>query len=244
MKKVRKRSDDSSILLNKFELISQKPMNSLNFYFLRHGEITHTDHLAGHTDYELSMTGRTDLINKARSLEWDRVITSPLVRCWDVAQQIASEKVCDIQIEDAIKEYNFGDWDGQSFESLWAMPKPNIGDFWQDPFALTPPNGESMLDFKERVGDWWREQLSQPKEESILVISHAGVIKEIAGLVLGLPSNHNIHSHLSLRYASHIHVQVSFDQHHAPWAALKNLSCYLHVSRDNSRPEVYNDDIA
>ena len=196
-------------------------MNYLNFYFLRHGEISHSDHLAGHTDFELSELGRIAALKQARELKWDRVITSPLVRCWDVAQTVASEKACDISIEEEIKEYNFGDWDGKSFESLWQEPKPNIGDFWQNPFGMTPPNGESMTEFKERVEKWWQGQLANPKSESVLVFSHAGVIKEIAGLVLGFPKQQNFHGHLSLAYASYIHVQVSFDEFHEPWAMLK-----------------------
>ena len=158
----------------------------LTLYLLRHGELAEQNVLAGHTDFSLSDKGWQQLEDSASTIEGIAFcVASPLVRCADFAKQLCQQNQVPLTLDKRIKEMNFGDWDGRSFDSLWqeealqkgdlskeqqvnneALTNPTldnrhyfIGDFWQTPWQCPPPNGETMKDFSLRVDIWWQEML-------------------------------------------------------------------------------------
>ncbi|MBU2990706.1 histidine phosphatase family protein [Psychrosphaera sp. B3R10] len=190
------------------------------FYFLRHGELTGKGQLAGHTDIPLSVVGLQQMRTSTYGLDINRCISSPLKRCKVFSKEFSINQNLPLDFSSAIQEMNFGEWDGEAFDQLWQMPKPNIGDFWETPDTVTPPRGETFADFSIRVKAWWEHQVAQHTEENVLVVTHAGVIKQIIGLVTGVSPLSSIHSRLEVKYGGVICVKVYSDDNHPPWVSL------------------------
>ncbi|MEJ6475106.1 histidine phosphatase family protein [Pseudoalteromonas piscicida] len=190
-------------------------------YFVRHGETTMPRHLLGVTDPELSTIGAQQLLQSLTGLVGvKRIISSPRKRCLNISNVFAAQHQLDLEIEPNLAEFDFGLWDGKPYDVLWRETQsPSIGDFWQNPWQHTPPKGESMHEFHHRVTSWWRGILNSPSEECVAVVAHAGVIKALIALILGLPAEFTAHqSRLDIPYAGIVKVEVFYDDNQTAWS--------------------------
>ena len=179
--------------------------------------------LAGSSNFSLSVLGHEKMTKRLATIPaLDHLISSPLKRCAQVAEEFAKQKQLSLNLAPQLKEMHFGDWDGQSFENLWQQT-PNssdctIGDFWQNPWQNTPPNGESMQAFTERVRRWWQQWLEARFVGNTLVISHAGVIKHLLALIIGIDVKQNQQLNVfDIPYAGVIRIDVYFDENNQAW---------------------------
>ncbi len=162
-----------------------KKFNVLKFDILRHGETTLSHTLRGRTDDDLTEQGWRDMqmtIQQALQspLQWQLIVTSPLKRCAQFAEQLSQQLQLPLIYQSGLQEMDFGDWEAQSTADLYAKSPQLLADFWQFPTRYTPPNAESLLDFQCRVLDAIEMLQLQMREQNwthALLISHGGVIK-------------------------------------------------------------------
>lgn len=191
-------------------------------YLLRHGELETQQVLAGSTDFSLSSYGLQQLQEVAHKLpEIHTIFSSPLSRCQHFAAIFAQEQGLMLDVSCLLKEMDFGDWDGLPFADLWKNTQNNkvgIGDFWQNPWENTPPNGETMHSFTLRVDQWWQQWLKAMPQGNSLVVTHAGVIKHLLARIVGLDvKTNNQLSVFDVPYAGLIKIEVYFDERHQPF---------------------------
>lgn len=202
---------------------------------MRHGELQQKGCLVGRSDFLLSAVGQQQMENKFTQLltqdkTINQIITSPLSRCCMLAKQAATKFHIPLITEPAIQEMDFGDWDGATFHSLWQQESADhhIGDFWENPWQYSPPNGETMYDFSARIQAWWlslhqhlkneRAIKNTTQENSCIVVSHAGVIKHILALITGLNIKENKQlTVFDVPYGGVIKIVVYYDNEHKPW---------------------------
>ncbi|MFM0739991.1 alpha-ribazole phosphatase [Paraburkholderia xenovorans] len=112
------------------------------------------------------------------------LISSPLTRCASLAAAIANNFGCTLSHDDSLKEMNFGDWEQQRWDAI----DRGLLDEWAADFEHARAHGgESVAQFVERVGTWF-DAFAQTRELSpAYVVTHAGVIRVIASLVLDVP---------------------------------------------------------
>ena len=194
---------------------------SSRVYLLRHGELVEQNVLAGHTDFVLSSLGVEQLNDACAQLaDIERIISSTLKRCSVFATEFANRQQIPVELTEQIREFNFGDWDGCKYESLWQHThSPSIGDFWQQPWQVTPPNGEHMADFYERVATWWQALLidiAKTEIQAQLVITHAGVIKQLLSIICQLPKD-SPHGIFSIGYGKLICIDIFIDENGDAW---------------------------
>ncbi|WP_085284947.1 alpha-ribazole phosphatase family protein [Colwellia chukchiensis] len=208
----------------------------LNIYLLRHGELVQTGVLSGRSDIALSDKGQQQMLARCKTLpQISQCFSSPLLRCRAFAQDYCQQYGIPLQLDNALQEMDFGDWDGKTYQALWQWAPPQavpespknpatLGDFWQDPWRCSPPNGETMADFSQRVTGFWRYLLAQlvlQPSANTLVVSHGGVIRYILATVLGLPlPGVNHMTTLDVPYGALIHLQVSIDEQGHAWPKL------------------------
>jgi len=191
------------------------------WYFLRHGSPISTGILTGsRTDIALSEQGHLEMeaaLTKIDSI--DAIICSPLKRCQLFATKVAKTLNLDVQIEPKIEEMNFGLWDGKHYDWLWENThSPTIGQFWQTPWLHTPPEGESLSSFRGRVKSWWQTELLHRKTSNHLIVTHAGVIKQILAEVLSLPIESSVPlNRVEIGYAKIIQIEVFIDDNQKSW---------------------------
>ncbi|WP_299491311.1 histidine phosphatase family protein [uncultured Shewanella sp.] len=180
------------------------------FFLLRHGECEGGNILRGRVDVPLSMNGWQQMHTAVLKLPNvpDVVVSSPLRRCAEFAHQLQLKIGVDVHINDGLQEMDFGDWDGQTFNDLYAKAESALERYWQNPWSETPPNGESMLMFEHRIDRVWRQLSHDFMGKAVLVVAHGGVIRHIMSRVLGVKRCAGIYSQLALGYGAMVNVEV------------------------------------
>lgn len=194
--------------------IENKAERTTVFYLLRHGECEGGDILRGHTDVAVSQAGRASMtaaierLVERHDVEFDQLFSSPLRRCSEFALNLYLKNGVPLKLEDGLKEVNFGDWDGETLESLYQNSAQMIESYWKNPWAVTPPNGESMLEFEFRIDALWQSILQQYSGQTLLLITHAGVMRHLMANALGVSGVAGFYTQLSLAYASVVKISV------------------------------------
>ena len=124
---------------------------------------------------------------------FDRVYTSPLQRCEQLARQLSTpELVEDIRLV----ELNFGDWEMRTWDDI---PLEETASWMNDFVTVACPNGESYQGLAVRVQDFW-EQLRQEDVATVAVVAHGGPIRVMLAAALSLPLEHAFR--LTISYGS------------------------------------------
>jgi alpha-ribazole phosphatase len=112
------------------------------------------------------------------------LLSSPLLRCATVAAAMAGDFGCAHSIDERLKEMNFGSWEQQRWDAIDRA----LLDEWAANFEhACAHGGESVAQFVARVQSWL-DAFGLTRECSpAYVVTHAGVIRVIASLVLGVP---------------------------------------------------------
>ncbi|MFL9907746.1 alpha-ribazole phosphatase [Paraburkholderia sp. RL17-337-BIB-A] len=111
-------------------------------------------------------------------------MSSPLMRCSALAAAMANDFGCALCHDDRLKEMNFGAWEQQRWDAI----NRDLLDDWAANFEHARAHGgESVAQFAARVRAWF-EAFAQTRELSpAYVVTHAGVMRVIASLVLDVP---------------------------------------------------------
>lgn len=113
---------------------------------------------------------------------FDQVYSSTLVRCAHLAKELGYKNA---QLNYSLMEVNFGEWEGKP----WAEIPPKELDPWMADFVnIAPPQGESLADMHIRVCEFIEKLRLQPHKK-VLIITHAGVIRNIFSHILKIPLN-------------------------------------------------------
>lgn len=112
------------------------------------------------------------------------LMSSPLTRCATLAAVMSNDFGCALSHDDRLKEMNFGAWE----QLRWDAIDRALLDEWAANFEHARAHGgESVAQFVTRVRAWF-EAFAQTRELTpAYVVTHAGVIRVIASLVLDVP---------------------------------------------------------
>lgn len=140
----------------------------------------------GRTDLSLNDEGRRQVEALAQSLSayrFSRCYSSPMRRCIESADIVAPhlERI----IEPALREIDFGDWEGHDAEWIEQNYPGALELRRQDPVRFRPPNGESFEDVAIRL-----QRLSDAlKRETggLLIVAHRGTLSVLERLLRDLP---------------------------------------------------------
>ena len=139
----------------------------------------------GSTDIELSEEGRRQAASMDAFLQPyhpERCFCSPLKRCIETIRTFAGLQV---EISPDLREIDFGNWEGKTFDQIQEMD-PEAVNQWScfDP-EFSFPGGERVSDFLVRI-DHVATALASCPEKTILVVTHAGIIRALICHFLGL----------------------------------------------------------
>jgi broad specificity phosphatase PhoE len=163
--------------------------NRAELWLVRHGETVggSSTRLYGSTDLALSELGRRQMERVRAELErlpFDRVITSPLARSREAAAIVHPRPHPPPAVVAAFTEIDFGVWEGLTAEEV-AAAYPAEHESWRAGDAGWGfPGGETRHGFRARVAAAVEEHLADARGRSLLVL-HKGVVKIIAGTLLG-----------------------------------------------------------
>jgi broad specificity phosphatase PhoE len=143
----------------------------------------------GSLDFGLSPAGHEHAGRIARALagvDYGAVHTSPRLRARETAEPVAAARGIDVAVDDDLREIDFGDFEGRSYEEIEAA-EPELYRAWMEsPTTVRFPGGEGYADVRVRaLRAFERIRTVHP---CAVVVTHGGVIR--AGLAewLGMPA--------------------------------------------------------
>ncbi|MGB4429547.1 MAG: alpha-ribazole phosphatase, partial [Thermacetogeniaceae bacterium] len=162
---------------------------------VRHGETiwNHVSRYQGHTDVELSDTGREQarlLADRLRSEKIKAVYSSDLKRAYETASILAAPHQLKVQIAEELREINFGVWEGLTFKEISEKYKELAEKWYQSPASVRIPKGETFFEVKERAYNAIMKLLKENDPGTIIVVAHGGTIRAIICGLLDIDLNH------------------------------------------------------
>jgi len=168
-----------------------KPLTTL--ILVRHGRTTLTESKrisgSGGADPELSEAGLADAAAVAQELArigtsgpWAHlkpptaIVTSPIARTRGTAEVIGKALRLDPIVHDGIREISFGSWDGKTNDEARALD-PQLFESWRGSWDVSPPGGESLRDFDDRVRTARNQILERFAGQTVVVVSHVMPIR-------------------------------------------------------------------
>jgi len=138
----------------------------------------------GSTDLPLDDDGRAEATAIGRAIgemSISRALTSPLRRTAETAAILG----VDAAIDPDLREVDFGRWEGLSFGEI-ARADPKLVDRWaRFDLDFSFPEGENLGEFVKRTSDV-ADRLAADSEDTILAVTHGGVIRAMICHLLGL----------------------------------------------------------
>jgi probable phosphoglycerate mutase len=114
---------------------------------------------------------------------FDVFYVSPLPRALSTARAISEVIGLPLVIEDGLREFGLGDWEGRSLlelrdvENLWVR--------WEADPAFAPPNGESPVSFNGRATRTLEAIAARHPGQRVLAVSHGAWISSVLATWLG-----------------------------------------------------------
>ena len=164
-------------------------------YLLRHAEVEarYQRIFGGRIDMGLSPLGHeqaVSLANYVRGKKPDAIYASPMKRAQLTLAPLLASASQDARapvLLEGLREVDFGDWTGLSWEEVAAkfQLKPSQ---WLDQLERAAiPNAESGRAFRARVEPCLQQILREGAGQSVAVLCHGGTIRMILSLLLDLP---------------------------------------------------------
>jgi broad specificity phosphatase PhoE len=142
----------------------------------------------GSLDYGLSDVGRRQSSSLGRHLATvpvSAVVSSPRARAQETAA-LLSQKV---RVDDRLRELDFGELEGRRYEEI-AQERPEFYRTWMtEPTRVRFPGGEAFDDLRSRSAGAVAELVEHFSGNTIVVVTHGGVVRAALADVLGLSSD-------------------------------------------------------
>lgn len=140
----------------------------------------------GEADNSLNQNGRNqalELAQKLRGQQYDVIVTSPLARATETAAILQKELgIAEIVVINGLKERLFGTWSGQIAVDLLDQHPLCNSQACLSMHHKTPPNGESLSSYLNRIEETADELLSKFAGKRLLVICHSGTLTALRAI--------------------------------------------------------------
>jgi broad specificity phosphatase PhoE/ribonuclease HI len=175
---------------------------------LRHGQtpLSIEKRFSGTGDPSLTDVGLAQAraaADRLRTSAATAVVSSPLTRARQTAAAVASALGVDVEVEDGLRETDFGDWEGYTFAEVRGR-WPREMEAWLSSTAVAPPFGESFDATTTRVRQARDRVLSRHGGETVVVVSHVSPIKTLLRIALDAPPSALYRMHLDLASLSEV----------------------------------------
>jgi alpha-ribazole phosphatase len=151
-------------------------------FFIRHAETDMAGRFCGHSDPPLSDRGYAQLpalIRRLRAWNIGAVYTSDLRRAQMTANAIASTFNVGFHANPALREINFGEWEGLTWDEIEHRDEAYASRWMEEYPNLPAPRGEIFRDFEDRTLNAVKSLAMTSVDHDIVVVTHAGVLRAV-----------------------------------------------------------------
>ena len=174
--------------------------NESGFYCMRHAETEANKNdifIGSGTDIPLTTDGKGQARNVGRyfksiGVTFDTIYHSPMTRCYETAREISAIAGGQLELDDRLKELDYGDWEGLSRMNIESKYDHDYQQYCSGMSAKPTGSSECANDVYARVSDFLQE-LMDPNVtmgKNILVVTH-----KTAGRILLQAVGHNPSGH-------------------------------------------------
>jgi broad specificity phosphatase PhoE len=163
----------------------------VKLFAVRHGETdsARERRFTGGRDVPLSPLGRRQAEAVGRALAGvfvDAVYASPAARARASAEAIAAPHKLAVRVAPPFREMSFGQWEGLTRAEV-AVRDPEAFEVWRaTPSRVVPPGGEALEAVVARVEPALTALLQEHAGQTVVLVSHAVVLRLIVLAALGL----------------------------------------------------------
>ena len=154
---------------------------------------------------ELGRRQAERLVERLDGVRIDTIVSSPLERCRETAAPLAKARGRAVDVGRAWIEVGYGEWTGRSISQLRRTK------LWRRvmfaPSNVRFPGGESLLEVQGRAVDATLDIAARYPRGTVVVVSHADVIRLLVAHVAGMHADHL--QRLSIDTASITAVSIS-----------------------------------
>lgn len=159
-------------------------------WLVRHAASTAIHGLAiGSTDLPLSDEGFEQarrLAGEMASRPLVRILSSDRQRALATAHILARPHGVAVEPTAALREIDFGAWEGRRLSDLW-LEEPVAARAWEGDIRLCPPSfGESLGDVEARVRSFWESLQPLPDRGEVAVVAHCGSLAVLRAMIVGM----------------------------------------------------------
>ena len=165
-----------------------------HIFLIRHGEVEGNSGerrtFVGWGDKPLTERGLAQAEAVAQRLEREglqAVYSSDLQRARQTAERIAIKHGLEVHCNPALREINFGSWEGLSEAEILA----DWQEQWQrrqaDPVQVAAPGGESLNDLWARWQPIWQKIVQEHSDQTVAVVGHNAALRVLLCHLLDAP---------------------------------------------------------
>ena len=161
-------------------------------YLIRHGVVApeSRDCFNGRTEAALDPEGLAQIGRVAEYLKSappDHIYASPLQRCRDSAGVLSRAFGKEIEIEEGLREMDFGEADGMHFKEVRTRFAQETAAWYADLADYRLPGAETMSEVQQRAWGAVSRIVERRQGRTVAVQAHGGVNRLILARVLGVP---------------------------------------------------------
>ncbi len=115
------------------------------------------------------------------------VVTSPLARCRQTARTVADRLGLDVEVENGLRETDFGAWEGLTFAEVMERHPEDLKAWLASAKVQPTGGGESFATVARRVAAARDRLTARHQGRTVLLVTHVTPIKTLVRLALGAP---------------------------------------------------------
>ena len=163
--------------------MAEKTQNT-RFGLLRHAETiwNHEKKIQGRSDSPLTRKGSRLALKWGEELSvisWDRILVSDIGRAMQTATRINRVLKISMSPEQRLREQDWGNWTGKTVREIEIHEPQLLTEQIRAGWKFCPPQGEDRLSVWQRSHAALCEAAAKWTGETILVVTHEGVIKSL-----------------------------------------------------------------
>ncbi len=146
-----------------------------SWWWVRHGP-THEKSFVGWRDVPADLSDKAAIGRLRAYLPTSaKLVSSDLSRAITTADAVAENTHERLTHAPALREFNFGAWDGMGFDAVARRDPALSREFWENPGDISAPEGESWNDVSARAS-LWVDRLNKSAPRHVIAVAHFGTI--------------------------------------------------------------------
>ena len=186
----------------------QDPSKNIRFGLIRHAETiwNREKRVQGQADSPLTADGERQAASWGQILlrySWNRILASDAGRALTTGEKINAVLNIPIEVDPRLREQDWGQWVGKTVHQIQAETQDLLDEQIDAGWGFCPPGGEDRKSVLARGPGALKDAFNKWPGESLLVVTHEGVIKS---LIYHLSDRKFLPSEPPLLKSHHLHM--------------------------------------